>query len=104
VLDTNVLVAASDSPTGASQQLVVEVLDGRVRLLMSTSLLLEYEAVLTRSPVLHAIGIDATAVLAALDEFAGSCVPVALDYRRRPVLPTRTMTWSSKPPRTVAPT
>jgi putative PIN family toxin of toxin-antitoxin system len=85
VLDTDVLVAAFDSPTGASRQLVIEVLDGRVSLLMSTGLLLEYEAVLTRPTVLGMIGIDSVAVLAVLDELAGLCVPVALDYRWRPV-------------------
>jgi putative PIN family toxin of toxin-antitoxin system len=84
VLDTDVLVAAFDSPIGASRQLVVEVLDGHVSLLMSTSLLFEYEAVLTRPTVLHMTGIDAAAVLAVLDELAGLCVPVALDYRWRP--------------------
>jgi putative PIN family toxin of toxin-antitoxin system len=84
VLDTDVLVAAFDSPTGASRQLVMEVLDGHVTLLMSTSLVFEHEAVLTRPTVLHMIGIDAAAVRAVLDELAGLCVPVALDYRWRP--------------------
>jgi putative PIN family toxin of toxin-antitoxin system len=85
VLDTDVLVAAFDSPTGASRQLFIEVLDERVCLLMSTALLLEYEAVLTRPTVLRMIGIDSAAVVAVLDELAGLCVPVALDYRWRPV-------------------
>lgn len=84
VLDTDVLVAAFDSPTGASRQLVTDVLDQKVCLLMSTSLLLEYEAVLTRPTVLRMIGIDEVAVLAVLDELAGLCSPVALDYRWRP--------------------
>ncbi len=85
VLDTDVLVAAFDSPTGASRQLILAVLDGAVRLLLSTGLLLEYEAVLTRPTVLRMIGIDREAVLALLDELAGLCVPVVLDYRWRPV-------------------
>jgi putative PIN family toxin of toxin-antitoxin system len=84
VLDTDVMVAAFDSPTGASRQVVVEVLDGNVSMLMSTSLLFEYEAVLTRPTVLKMIGIDAGSVRAVLDELAGLCVPVALDYRWRP--------------------
>ncbi|MGD0104571.1 MAG: putative toxin-antitoxin system toxin component, PIN family [Rhodopila sp.] len=82
VLDTDVLVAAFDSPTGASRRLVLAVFDGAVKLLMSTGLLLEYEAVLTRPTVLRMIGIESAAVL---DELAGVCVPVALDYRWRPV-------------------
>ncbi len=85
VLDTDVLVAAFDSPTGASRQLVLDVLDGNGCLLMSTGLLLEYEAVLTRPAVLRMIGVDSAAVLSVLDELAGLCVPVALDYRWRPV-------------------
>ncbi len=64
VLDTDVLVAAFDSPTGASRQLLIEILDGNVSLLMSTTLLLEYEAVLTRPAVLHMIGVDGPAVIA----------------------------------------
>jgi putative PIN family toxin of toxin-antitoxin system len=85
VLDTDVLLAAFDSPTGASRQLVLRILDGAVSLLMSTSLLLEYEAVLTRPKVLDMIGLDGASVLSVLDELAGLCVPVALDFRWRPV-------------------
>lgn len=85
VLDTDVLVAAFDSPTGASRQLVLEILDGKVLMLMSTSLLLEYEAVLTRPEMSRMIGIDNASVLAVLDELAGLCVPVAMDFRWRPV-------------------
>jgi len=85
VLDTDVLVAAFDSPTGASRQLLIEILDGNVTLLMSTSLLLEYEAVLTRPVVLSMIGLDGPAVITVLDELARLCVPVAMDYRWRPV-------------------
>ena len=85
VLDTDVLVAAFDSPTGASRQLLIEILDGNVSLLMSTPLLLEYEAVLTRPAVLSMIGLDGPAVITVLDELAGLCVPVAMDYRWRPV-------------------
>jgi putative PIN family toxin of toxin-antitoxin system len=85
VLDTDVLVAAFDSPTGASRQLVLRILDGAISVLMSTTLLLEYEALLTRPKVLDMIGLDRTSVLAVLDELAGLCVPVALDHRWRPV-------------------
>jgi putative PIN family toxin of toxin-antitoxin system len=84
VIDTDVMVAAFDSPSGAARQLVMGVLDGRVKLLLSTSLLLEYEAVLTRPAVLTMIGIGAGEVLAVLDELAGLCLPVAFDYRWRP--------------------
>ena len=84
VVDTDVMVAAFDSPTGASRQLLVEMLGGKAKLLSSTSLMLEYEAVLTRPNVVKLIGIGAEEVLAVLDELAGLCVPVAFDFRWRP--------------------
>lgn len=85
VIDTDVMVAAFDSPSGASRQLLTDILDGKAELLLSTGLMLEYEAVLTRPKVLKMIGVAAEEVLAALDELAGLCVPVAFDYRWRPV-------------------
>jgi putative PIN family toxin of toxin-antitoxin system len=84
VLDTDVVVAAFDSATGASRQLMLAVLAEEARLLLSTSLLLAYEAVLTRRSVLEMIGIEAEEVIAVLDELAAICVPVAFDYRWRP--------------------
>jgi putative PIN family toxin of toxin-antitoxin system len=84
VVDTDVMVAAFDSPTGASRQLLIEILDGKAKLLLSTSLMLEYEAVLTRPRILKLSGIEAEEVLAVLDELAGLCQPVAFDFRWRP--------------------
>lgn len=85
VIDTDVMVAAFDSPRGASRQLLMNVLDGKMLLLLSTGLMLEYETVLTRPQVLKMVGIAAGEVLAVLDELSGLCVPVAYDYRWRPV-------------------
>lgn len=45
ILDTNVVVAALRSPTGASAALVRCALEGRFTLLLSVPLALEYEAV-----------------------------------------------------------
>jgi putative PIN family toxin of toxin-antitoxin system len=84
VIDTDVMVAAFDSPSGASRQLLLDILDGKALLLLSAGLMLEYEAVLTRPRMLDMIGIDASEVLSVLDEIAACCVPVALDYRWRP--------------------
>ena len=84
VLDTDVMVAGFASAAGASRRLLLAVLDGKVRLLLSTSLLLEYEAVLTRPSVLSMAGLSSEDVLAVLDELAGLCAPVAFDYRIRP--------------------
>jgi predicted nucleic acid-binding protein len=55
-------------------------------LLLSTPLLLEYEAVLTRPAMLARAGISVEEVLAVLDELVGVCAPapVAFDYRWRP--------------------
>jgi hypothetical protein len=64
--------------------LLVAALDGEVRLLLSTPLLIEYEAVLTRPAVLAMSGASVEEVAAVLDELAGLCITVAFDYRWRP--------------------
>jgi putative PIN family toxin of toxin-antitoxin system len=84
VLDTDVMVAGFVSSSGASRQLLLAALDEELRLLLSTPLILEYEAVLTRASVLEMASISAEEVLAVLDEVAGVCVPVAFDFRIRP--------------------
>ena len=84
VLDTDVVVAGFASAAGASRRLLLAALDREIRLLLSTPLLLEYEAVLTRPALLAMAGVSAEEVLAVLDELAGVCVPVAFDYRWRP--------------------
>ena len=48
LLDTNVIVAAVRSPQGASAELLRRVLTGRLNVLCSVPLFLEYEAVLSR--------------------------------------------------------
>ncbi len=84
VLDTDVMVAAFGSAAGASRQLLLAALDGTIRPLLSTALLLEYEDVLTRPANLARAGIEAAEALVVLDELAGLCAPVAFDYRWRP--------------------
>src|SRR4051794_30511089 len=78
------MVAGFASASGASRRLLLAVLDGKIRFLLSTPLLLEYEAVLTRPSVLSMAGLSSENVLAVLDELAGLCVPVAFDDRIRP--------------------
>ena len=85
VLDTAVMVAAFESATGASRRLVLDVLDGQATMLLSTSLMLEYEAVLTRPEMLARSGLTVPDVLEVLDELALRCTPVAFDYRWRPI-------------------
>ena len=84
VIDTDVMVAAFESATGASRRLVSDVLDDRVTLLLSTSLMLEYEDVLTRPETLARSNLTAGEVLEVLDELARLCTPVGFDYRWRP--------------------
>jgi len=84
VLDTDVLFAAFHSPDGASRHLLLEILDGKAHLLLSTTLMIEYEAVLTRPGNLAKFGIGVPDVLGVLDEIAALCIPVAFDYRWRP--------------------
>lgn len=85
VIDTDVMAAALESATGASRRVLVHVLQGEIELLLSTALMLEYEAVLTRPEVLQRSGLAVAEILAILDELALLCVPVAFDYRWRPV-------------------
>jgi putative PIN family toxin of toxin-antitoxin system len=84
VIDTDVLLSGFISPDGASRQLVLDALDGKFALLLSTPLLLEYESVLRRPQHLaRARGSDAE-VTEVLDALAGICVPVVFDYSWRP--------------------
>jgi putative PIN family toxin of toxin-antitoxin system len=84
VIDTDVMLSAFISSEGASRQLVLDALDRKFALLLSTPLLLEYESVLLRPPHLaRAVATD-TEALEILDALAGICVPVVFDYRWRP--------------------
>jgi putative PIN family toxin of toxin-antitoxin system len=84
VLDTDVIVSGFGSPLGASRQLLLDALDGRFALLLSTPLLIEYEAVLRRPQQLaRALATDSE-VTEILDALAGVSVPVIFDYNWRP--------------------
>lgn len=86
VLDTDVIVAALRSSTGASRQLLLEALRGTFELLLSVPLILEYEAVLTRPANLSAFSLSATEVAHILDDLVAVSKPVRLAFRWRPVL------------------
>lgn len=86
VLDTDVVVAAFRSERGASRQLLLEALDGRYTLLVSTTLWLEYEAVLTRPPQLKAMRLTAREVRDALAALATVAEQVHVHYLWRPIL------------------
>ncbi len=86
VLDTDVMVAAIRSDSGASRKLLNAALDGRFELVVSTNLLIEYEAVMTRPMHLEASGLNAAEIGVLLDAVAAICHPVRLAFHWRPQL------------------
>jgi putative PIN family toxin of toxin-antitoxin system len=86
VLDTDVLVAALRSDSGASRQLLLAALDHRFELLLSVPLMLEYESVLTRPEQPKACGLIAAEIERILDDLASIARPVRLAFRWRPQL------------------
>jgi predicted nucleic acid-binding protein len=65
--------------------LLRQVLRGELAIAVSTPLLLEYEAVLTRPANLARAGLEALDVRAVLDALVGRAVRVHFDFRHRPV-------------------
>ena len=86
VLDTDVLVAALRSDRGASRQLLISALDGKIEVLVSVPLVVEYEAVLTRPEHLQASGLTVVEVNEVLDALVKVSVPVLLRFLWRPRL------------------
>jgi putative PIN family toxin of toxin-antitoxin system len=87
VLDTDVLVAAVRSPTGASAELLRRVLLGKCAAMVSVPLFLETEAVLTRSEHLAAAGASKRDICNLLDALAAVTQHVEIRYLWRPQLP-----------------
>ena len=86
VLDTNVLVAASRSLSGASFALLLALKSVQFTALASVPLMLEYEAVLKRPEQLAASGRSAAMTDAFLDALSLFIEPVHLHYLWRPQL------------------
>lgn len=86
VLDTAAMVAAIRSNLGASNRLLVAGLGRRLTMLVSTPLLLEYEAVMTRSEHLTVSGLTVDEVGAVLDAVVATAEPVRLAFLWRPAL------------------
>ncbi|MGA2569847.1 MAG: putative toxin-antitoxin system toxin component, PIN family [Terracidiphilus sp.] len=86
VLDTSVLVAAIRSQTGTAKALVENVLRSRLELLISTPLVLEYEAVLTRREHLHASGLTRNEVDSLIDMLCSVGLEVSMFRKVRPKL------------------
>jgi putative PIN family toxin of toxin-antitoxin system len=86
VVDTDVLVAARRSRTGASNALLRHIDREAYVMLASVPLFLEYEAVLTRAEHLLASGMTAKQVMGFLDYLAGLVTPVKFHFLWRPQL------------------
>lgn len=84
VVDTDVMLSAFISSQGASRQLILDALDGKFALLLSTPLLVEYESVLRRPHHLSRARATEADVMEILDALAGLCIPVVFDYQWRP--------------------
>jgi predicted nucleic acid-binding protein len=81
------MVAALRSDRGASRQLLLAALNREFELLLSVPLILEYEAVLTRSQHLAGCGLNSAEVGSVLDDLGAVARPVRLAFRWRPRLP-----------------
>ena len=86
VLDTDVVVAALRSPGGASAAIVRLARRGRVTLLMSVALALEYEAVCSRPEHRLAAGLSEDEVNVLVDAIIALAEPVAMHFLWRPQL------------------
>ena len=86
VFDTNVVVAAFRSRSGASFRIIQGIIDGRISGLASVALMLEYEDVLSRDGQLQHFWRTQSEVDQVLNVLARRFEPVATYYSWRPVL------------------
>lgn len=86
VLDTDVVVAAMRSPAGASAAIVRLARQGRVTLLVSVALALEYEAVCSRPEHRLAADLSEDEVKVYIDAIIALAEPVAMHFLWRPQL------------------
>ena len=84
VLDTDVVVAAFRSPSGASAELLRMAALGTLQPIVTVALVLEYEAVLRRTEHLVAAGAEPSDADKFLDLLIATAKPVFVDYRWRP--------------------
>jgi len=86
VLDTDVIVAALRSPSGASAALLLAALDRRVTLVANVPLVIEYEATCSRAEHRQAAGLSEAEVRLFLDGVAALAEPVETHFLWRPRL------------------
>jgi len=85
VLDTNVLYAGLYSANGKSYQLLRAIADGRVRIVLSTPLLFEYEELLKRDQAV--LNLSDAEVEVVLDNLCALADFQAVYFLWRPCLP-----------------
>lgn len=86
VLDTDVIVAAMRSPTGASAAILKAARNGSVTLLLSVPLVLEYEAVCQRAEHRKATGFTEQETQEILNTIVALAETVSTFYMWRPQL------------------
>lgn len=86
VMDTDTVVAALRSPSGASAELLRRARRGEIVLAASVSLFMEYEAVCSRPEHLLAAGLAARDIGVFLDGLAHMVEPVEVHFLWRPQL------------------
>ena len=100
VLDTDVVVAALRSPAGASAALLGAARKGRVTLLASVALALEYEAVCGQAEHRLAAGLSQKEVEIFLAAVIAMAEPVETHFCGGPNFAIRAMRWFWKQPST----
>ena len=86
VLDTNVIVAAMRSPTGASAALLMAARRNQIVIVANVALALEYEATCGRAEHILASGLSAAQVGIFLDAVIAMAEPVETHFLWRPQL------------------
>jgi len=86
VVDTDVVVAALRSPSGASAALLVLLLEQQATMLLSVALVLEYETTCLLAEHRLAAGASEREVWSLLDALVDVAEPVEVHYRWRPQL------------------
>ncbi|WP_245411836.1 putative toxin-antitoxin system toxin component, PIN family [Phyllobacterium leguminum] len=80
------MIAAIRSDAGASRRLLMGALEKRVTIVVSVALMVEYQAVMTRSEHLKASRLNIEDVDALLDAVAAVAEPVRLAFLWRPMV------------------
>ena len=86
VVDTDVIVAAMRSPSGASAAILRTARQGRVMLLVSVPLALEYEAICSEAEHRLAAGLSEREVEIFVDAVVAMAEPVKTHFLWRPQL------------------